>query len=390
MRILVLGGSGTQGRATVFDLARSEQVDVVVSADGDPGGLDSLREVADLSKVESVTIDAGDHGGLARLMESADAVVDLLPRQLMPAVCSAAVEAGASVVNTNYAAEIADFDSPAREAGVAILPECGLDPGIDLVLYGEAQRRFDRLDVIRSYCGGIPESAAADNPLKYKASWTWEGVLSSTMRDSRIVRDGQVVEIPAARQHDPEFVHQIEFPGLGSLEAIPNGLADKFTDQLGLGDPIRETGRYALRWPGWSAFWRPLKQMGFLSRDPVPGLPGEASPYAMLDRLLGPQMEYRDDEKDLVAMVNIFEGLLNGNPTRITSWLLMERDLTTGLLAMSQAVGFTASIAAQMIAGGEIPETGLLSPVRHVPGERFFQELARRGIEVSEQLEALK
>ena len=388
MRILVLGGSGTQGRAAVLDLTRNAAVSEVLSADARPDtGL--LPAGTDLSKVQSLALDAADHGSLVASMASVDAAVDLLPRQFMGNVCRAAVEAGVSIVNTNYAHGLAQFDGPAREAGIAILPECGLDPGIDLVMYGEAVRRFDRLEVIRSYCGGFPAAEAADNPLKYKISWTWEGVLSSTMRDSRIIQDGRRVEIPADRQHDAEFVHEIEFPGLGTVEAIPNGLADVFVDQLGLGDTIRETGRYALRWPGWSAFWRPLKEFGFLSREPVPGLAGEASPYDLLDKLLGPQLEYRDDEKDLVAMVNIFEGELDGRRSRLTSRLLIERDLVTGLLAMSQAVGFPASIAAQMIAGGDIVGTGVLSPALHVPGGRFLEELARRGITVAEEEELL-
>lgn len=389
MKVVVLGGSGTQGRAAVYDLARSEAVDEVVNADAAPGELASLRAVADFAKGRDVTLDAADPNALLELIGAADVAIDLLPRQFMAGVCAAAVEAGVGVVNTNYSGDLARFDGPAREAGVAILPECGLDPGIDLVLYGEAARRFDRLDVIRSYCGGFPEPKAADNPLKYKISWTWEGVLASTVRNSRIIQDGQPIEIPAAHQHDPVFVHEIEFPSLGTLEAIPNGMADRFTEQLGLGSTIRETGRYALRWPGWSDFWRPLKQFGLLSRDSVVGLPAGTSSYDMLDKVLGPQLEYEEDEKDLVAMVNIFEGLLDGRPTRLTSRLLMERDLTTGLLAMSQAVGFTASIVAQMIAAGEIAETGLLSPVSHIPPARFFEELAGRGVAITEQLESL-
>ncbi len=75
-------------------------------------------------------------------------------------------------VNPEGIKEISDYiahlDEKARKAGVAIMPECGLDPGIDLVLYGEARRRFDELTLINSYCGGFPEQAACDNPLNYK------------------------------------------------------------------------------------------------------------------------------------------------------------------------------------------------------------------------------
>ena len=158
----------------VRDLARSQGVDEVVSADVHADEFDSLRALGGFSKLRSVALDAGDHGALVSILEAVDVAIDLLPRQFMINVCAAAIETGTGVVNTNYASAIAHFDGPAREAGIAILPECGLDPGIDLVLYGEAARRFDRLEVIRSYCGGFPAPSAADNVLKYKLSWTWE------------------------------------------------------------------------------------------------------------------------------------------------------------------------------------------------------------------------
>jgi saccharopine dehydrogenase-like NADP-dependent oxidoreductase len=69
--------------------------------------------------------------------------------------------------------------------------------------------------------------------------------------------------------------------------------------------------------------------------------------------------------------------------------LLIERDLNTGLMAMSQGVGFTASIVAQMIAGGDIAATGVLTPAVHVPCRLFMDRLAERGIVVEEVEEAL-
>ena len=160
-----------------------------------------------MSKVSTESLDAGDSESLERLFRQADVVIDLLPRQFLERVCQAAIRTGVSVVNTNYAYSIAHMNEEARAAGVAIMPECGLDPGIDLVLYGEAYRRFDELNVINSYCGGFPERDACDNPLNYKVSWVFEGVLASTKRDSRVVREGAVIDIPGARQHDPEYIH---------------------------------------------------------------------------------------------------------------------------------------------------------------------------------------
>ncbi|MCB2147525.1 MAG: saccharopine dehydrogenase NADP-binding domain-containing protein [Deltaproteobacteria bacterium] len=385
MRVLVLGGCGIQGKTAVYDLARTTAVERVICADVN---LEKIKEISgfiDMSKVSTESLDAGDSESLDRLFRQVDVVIDLLPRQFLESVCQAAIRTGVSVVNTNYAYSIAHLNEEARAAGVAIMPECGLDPGIDLVLYGEAYRRFDELNVINSYCGGFPERAACDNPLNYKVSWVFEGVLASTKRDSRVVREGAVIDIPGARQHDPEYLHTVDFPALGTLEAIPNGNAVFFTDALGVTETIRETGRYSLRWPGWSAFWRPLKQLGFLSEDPVAGLPCPVSPYQMMDKLLGPQLQYQRNEKDLVAMLNVFEGKKDGRRVRLASRLLIERNLETGLMAMAQGVGYPASIAAQMIARGEITGKGVLSPMKHIPYPAFIDALRSRGIIVEEE-----
>ena len=390
MKVVVLGGMGIQGRAALADLASSPSVEAIICADADLTGFESKTDFLDKSKVTSVKLDASSENELVALLRSGvNVVIDLLPRQLTETVCMAAIEAGVGVVNTNYGYPIAGLDRRAKKAGVSIMPECGLDPGIDLIIYSQAVRRFDEIHVINSYCGGFPEKSACDNPLSYKVSWTWEGVLSSTCRDARCIKNGQVVTIPGDKQHESDQIHAIDYPGLGRLEAIPNGDAVRYTDLLGVTATIRETGRYSLRWPGWSAFWHPLKQLGFLDEKPVVGLPCEVSPIQFLDKLMGPRLQYQNDEKDLVVMLNVFEGISGGKKVRRTIRLLIERDLNTGLMAMSQGVGFTASIVAQMIAGGDITATGVLAPAVHVPCRLFMDRLAERGIVVEEVEEAL-
>ena len=389
MRILVLGGCGIQGRTAISDLAHSKDVKEVICADASLDALDLIKGLPGMSKVQSEVLNAADPDNLADLFGRADAAIDLLPRHYTPQVCRAAIQTGVGVVNTNYGDSIINLADQAQKAGMSIMPECGLDPGIDLIIYGEAGRRFDELHVINSYCGGFPEKSACDNPINYKISWIWEGVLSSTNRDSRAIKNGGVVDIPGADQHDPEFIRAVEFPGLGRLEAIPNGDAVRYTDLLGVTATIKESGRYSLRWPGWSAFWHPLKQMGFLDDKPVAGLPCEVTPLQFLDKLMGPRLQYRQNEKDLVVMLNVFEGLLDGKKQRLTSRLLIERDLETGLMAMSKGVGYTASIVGQMIAGGEITDKGILAPAIHIPYQPFIDRLAERGIVVEEELEEI-
>jgi lysine 6-dehydrogenase len=384
MKIAVFGGLGLQGRAAIADLVASEGVEEVVCVDTAPDGASRLAGLTDLGRIRFVAPEGSIGAALARVMADVDAVVDLLPQPLMREAVIAAIETQTPLVTTNYGKAIADLGSAAEKAGTSIMVECGLDPGIDLVLYARAARQFDSITTIDSYCGGIPEPKARVEPLCYKVSWNFDMVLTSQNRDSVMIKDGQRVEVPADRQHDNPFIHDIEIAGLGRLEAFPNGDASHYVEMLAKAKGLQRSGRYTLRWPGWSAFWAPLKELGFLSEEPVQGLGARVSPREFLGRLLAPQLQYGADEKDLSVMRNVFVGTQGGRRKTVTSDLIIERDLDSGLFGMSLGVGYPASIVAQMLARREINTPGLLNPLQHVPDGRFLEELAKRGIQVSE------
>ncbi len=389
MKIAVLGGLGMQGKAALLDLARSGDVTSIVCADSNLRDWDQLARITDTSKIKPVRLDASSRDAVVGLLsDGVDAAIDLLPVSLMGLACEAAIETRVPLVSTNYAKNVKHLVERARTSGARLMPECGLDPGIDLVICGNAVRRFDELHVLNSYCGGIPERKACTNPLNYKISWNFDTVLSTQKRDSVFIRDGRRFEVPGADQHEyPELIYPVEFPGIGTVEAVPNGDAAFYTDMLGVSGTVRESGRYSLRWPGWSEIWRTWKRLGFLSEEPVAGLPGGVTPRQFLVKQLEPQLQYGPDEKDLVLMLNVFEGLKNGNRLRITSSLLLERDLKSGLFGMSLGVGFPASIVAQMLADGRIRGTGMLNPAVDVPYAPFMAALAERGIVVKEEVE---
>jgi saccharopine dehydrogenase-like NADP-dependent oxidoreductase len=388
MKIAVLGGLGMQGKAALLDLARSQRVKKVVCADYSLKDWDRLAAVTDVSKIQPVHVDGSSRRALLSLLtQGFDAAIDLLPLPFMANAFEAALEARVPLVSTNYGKPIHHLHEPAKAAGVSLMPECGLDPGIDLVICGHAVRQFDELHVLNSYCGGVPEKRACTNPLNYKISWNFDMVLRSQKRDSVFIRAGKKFEVPAEQQHETEMIHTVRFPGLGEMEAVPNGDAVFYTDLLGVTAGIREAGRYALRWPGWCAFWRPLKRLGLLSDEPLIGLDCAVTPHQFMVKLLEPRLQYLDDEKDVVAMYNFFAGIKDGRSKTLKTTMVIERDLESGLYGMSLGVGFPASIVAQMIASGEIKQAGVLNPALHIPYGVFMAALAERGIVVTEEVE---
>ena len=390
MKVLVIGGCGIQGRAALYDLSRNASVDHVTCADIQPELIHSF-DFIDKAKIQIVHIDANDPNALASTMdENFDVVIDFLPPQYIRTVAEAAIKSGVNLVNTNYGYDILDLDHAAKEKGITIIPECGLDPGIDLIIYNFSLKYFDEVFKLNSYCGGIPEKAACDNPLKYKISWNMSAVLKSQKRDATLISDSELVYIPAKDQHENAFIHHIQFPGLGTLEAIPNGNAVHYAKLLKIADKLCETGRYTLRWPGWCDFWKPMKQLGFLDDTPVKGLPCELTPNEFMTKLLAPRLQYKKDEKDLAVMLNEFEGLKDGKRILMTCSLSIERDLNTGLMAMSMGVAYPACIVAEMIVKGIIEKKGVLSPAKDIPPDLFMAELKKRGIMVKISNESIQ
>ncbi len=381
---VLLLGTGMQGRAALHDLVNSDAVVRVVAADRDVEALRAHVAARGYgAKVACAALDAADAGSIGRLVAGGhDVVIDLLPVPFIGTVAAAAVEHGVHLVNTFYVTpELRALADQARAKGVTLLPELGLDPGIDLVLLGDAVRRFDEVTGIVCYGAGVPEPAAADNPLRYKVSWTFEGVLRSYHRPGRLVRDGVVIEFGDTDQFRPELIHEIEIDGIGRLEAFPNGDAVHYARLLGCDvSKLTRAGRYAMRYPGHSAFWRIVAAMGLLDDGAVEVDGARVDRRRYLAQALEPRLHYAADERDVAILRVEVEGVRDGATRRVVHQVIDRRDLDTGLTAMSRTVGYAASIGAHMIGAGLITRRGLLSPVTDVPCAPFTDALAARGI----------
>ncbi len=381
MKILVLG-TGLQGRAALHDLARSRDVARVIAADADLDALTRYLARLQSDKIDAVKLDARDENQVARLMRQVDAVIVLLPTAFHVAMARLAVAHGIHLVNSSYAPpEFRDIGRAAEARGLTLLPEFGLDPGIDLVLAGQAVKQLDEAHQFYSYGAGFPEPQAATGPLRYKITWTFDGVLKAYRRDARVIRDGKIVDVPGREIFAPANIHIVETKEWGALEAYPNGDVVPYLNAMGIASTIRDAGRFAMRYPGHCAFWYTLAQLGFL--DDAPPIAGVA-PREFVRALLEPQLQFADDERDVALIRLDVRGVKDGRKLHLVYEVIDQRDLETGLMAMNRTVGYTTSIGAQMILRGDIRKRGLLSPLGDVPADLFFDELRQRGISVQQ------
>lgn len=385
MKILVLG-TGLQGKAALHDLVQSPDVTEIVAADLDTTGLDAYVDTLQTDKVQVVSLDATGSAQLAPWMRAAQAAIVLLPPEITAQTAAVAVANHCHWLDASYAQpEYEALSSEAQARELALLPEFGLDPGIDLVLATAAIGELDEVHQFDSYGAGIPEWEAADNPLRYKISWSFAGVLRSYGRPARLIKEGREVEIPASEIFAPQNVHSVDVEGVGRLEAYPNGNAARYVAQLGLSDQVLQSGRYTLRWPGHAAFWKKLSALGFLGETAIRVGEAAVTPQQFLHDLLQPQLQYRKDERDIALVRVDAQGYKDGKRKRVIYQVIDRRDAETGLLAMQRTVGYTISTGAQMILRGDIQKRGLLSPLTDVPLDLFFSELQKRGIKVERQ-----
>ena len=389
-------GYGMQGKASLVDLLASPGIEEIVVTDCYPGFEKDVAALGD-PRLKAVRVDASKKEDLAAVMMGADVVIELLPGLFALPVAQTAAELGVNLVSAMYLAnpgeqdptrreanlrELARIDAVMKEKGRTILEEFGMDPGIDLVLGRKCLDGLDEVQAFHSYGAGFPELEAANNPIRYKFTWSVIGVMRSYLRPAVVIKGGKDIPIKADEMFSPANTHILDLPEMGGpLECFPNGDSSHFAKSFGIRETVKGMGRYICRWPGHRAFWEVMAKSGFLSDEPIRVGNCEVAPTAFCAALFGSQEQffYGDGERDVALVRTDARGLKDGKPWRVVCQVIDKRDLSTGLTAMQRTVGFPVSIGAQMILDGRLEKKGIVSP-SEVPFDEFMQELGRRGI----------
>lgn len=388
----------------------------------------------------ALQVDLSDDKVVGELMDEADLVVSLLPATFNPRMARLALDRNLPFVNTSYVPQsLWEMDEEARQKGVLLLGEIGLDPGIDHMssvrLIRKIRARGGRVDRFLSVCGGLPAAGANTNPWGYKFSWFPRAVLLAARQPARYLRAGQVVEVPG-----PDlFAHCWPFPvpGHGILEIYPNRDSLSYQAPYGL---MEATGlfRGTIRYPGWSATLKAVADLGLLDLEEqnweagatyrelllrnIPVGPGSdtsriaehlgldpdgdilsrlewagllsgrplpfrvGSPLDAFAHRLMQLMQYRSGESDLVHLEHRALAIFpDGHSEEIQSRLIKEGE-PFGDSAMSTTVSLPAAIATRLILEGYFDATGVQIPT----GPEFYRailpELEQFGIVLREVL----
>ncbi|KIC36137.1 saccharopine dehydrogenase family protein [Leisingera sp. ANG-M7] len=261
---------------------------------------DKAREaVGDLT----TNIHAFSIANLGQMLSPKDVIVSMLPGDWHVPLAELAIEHGAHFVSSSYIApEMRALDQKAKDAGVCLVNEVGLDPGIDhlmahaLVADYKASDAFDPENEISfiSYCGGIPK---IPNPFRYKFSWSPLGVLKALRSPSKSIRDFK--ELDVARPWDAISSYEAPLPAPESFEVYPNRDSIPFMGQYEFGEDwkVKEFVRGTLRLNGWADAWADV----FKEVETLSGSEGDARLKEMSDQFWA-ENAYDEGEPDRVVL----------------------------------------------------------------------------------------
>jgi lysine 6-dehydrogenase len=379
MRMTVLG-AGHQGSACVFDWVRQPDVTEVTVIDSDAERLDALERRFSDGRIRTVRADVGDSEALVDALRGSAGAVSAVPYFLNVAVTRAAIRARAPLAdmggNTEVVFQQRALDDEARSAGIAILPDQGLAPGLAGILAAHGIRDMDEVESIRMRAGGLPQKP--QRPLGYALLFSIHGLLNEYSGEAVILEDGRV-----ARKPTLTGLEEIRFPwpvGVCQAAYTSGGTS---TLPWTLQGKVANLDYKTVRYPGhWTrvAF---LKEMGLLDAAPTQVGRIKVAPKDLLATLLEPRLSL-PDTRDIVVLRVRVTGSREGR-TVVRRFDLLDRfDEVAGLTAMMRTTAFPASESALLLARGRIARTGVLAAEEVVPGEPYIRSLRSRGLAIRE------
>lgn len=382
---------------------------------------------------------------LEDLVKECDLAVSLLPYIYHVQVAKECIKHRKHMVTTSYVSpEMRALDKEAKDAGIIILNEIGVDPGIDHMsakkIIDDVHDRGGKILSFKSYCGGLPHHEDNTNPWGYKLSWSPRGVILAGKNAAKYQEDGKTVEISGEELFDNHHPYSVD--GLeDDYEAYPNRDSVPYIDTYEIPE-TKTMFRGTLRNTGWCNALKKVSEIGYMdieeqdlpsgftynkltnkllgtsldadskegfmkkfgfsiennivkrfdwmglfSDDEIPST--RISPLDVLCHQWETHLQYSPGERDMLIMVHEFEyELPEGKEKRIST--MVDYGISNGPTSMSRTVGLPAAIGIRMILEGEITDTGVLIPVKKTVYDPILKELEELNIGFSDRIEKIR
>ena len=438
-KILILGAGLSSSSLIKYLLDNSSEYDWKVRV-GDMSLDVAKRKVDNHENGEAFEFDVFKEEQRIEEIQNADVVISMLPARFHHLVAEKCVEFGKHMITASYVSkEVQALNEKAKEKGLLLLNEIGVDPGIDhmsaMKVIDEIKAKGGEMLVFKSSTGGLVAPEYDNNPWNYKFTWNPRNVVVAGQSVAQYIDHGKYKYVPYNQLF--KRIEKMSILDVGEFEMYPNRDSLSYRKTYGLED-IPTILRGTLRRSGYCAGWDVFVQLGatddtytisdsenltyrefinmFLPHNETDsveqklcdyvgidlesetmsrlkwlgifddnkiGLP-EATPAQILQKLLEEKWALGAEDKDMIAMQHQFDYKLNGKTKRILSSLVV-RGQDQVHTAMSITVGTPVAIATKLFLTGVIKQKGVIVPTMKDVYEPVLKELEDYGVKFIEE-----
>jgi len=403
---------------------------------------DSAKQaVANHSSGKAIFFNVTDDMQRESEISDSDIVISMLPTRMHILVAKDCVRLGKNLVTASYVSkEIFALDEKAKQAGIILLNEIGLDPGIDhmsaMQVIDSIKENGGELTSFKSFCGGLVHPDFDNNPWNYKFTWNPRNVVLAGKGTAQYIKHGRYKYIPYHKLFERTEI--ISVLNAGEFEGYANRDSLSYRKAYGL-DKIPTLLRGTLRRKGFCKSWNMFVQLGMTEDtyvventenmtyreftnlffpfnnkctvekkfcdylnisvdsdefkkakwlgifiDKKVGIK-DATPAKILQKILEEKWSLASQDKDMIVMQHQFEYVQDGELKKLNSSLLVFGH-DPRYTSMAKTVGLPVAIATKLILNGDINSVGVKIPTTKDIYSPVLKELEENGINFVEEL----
>lgn len=365
------------GTTVVTEMVKFPEIDRVTAVDGNQVSIDRCLAIADNPKVVGKVAALQTEEDIARVLKGADVAVACLPHSLSVPAIKAAISSNCHLVDLvgSQFMEKMELDEQAKQAGIIIVPGCGVAPGITNFLAAQGIGLLDEADEAVMTCGGIPMHPIP--PLWYQVVYRLESLLGLYTKPAIAIEDGEIVKLVPLSD-----LQEITFPEpVGLCETV---ITDAHSTAFLLKGKVKNLYEKTVRYPGHWEKMKVIGELGFLDDTPIAVEGISITPRAFAEKVLATKMK-GDSHKDITVLRVEVTGVKDGVRTK-HQWEMVDfYDDERNITSMAKTTALPALLIAKGIATKQITETGVVPIESLIIRDRFqpfLIELKRLGIDI--------